>query len=567
MLEHLPRLMEAGAASFKIEGRLKRPEYVYIVTKAYRYALDQAIKDKPVENLDSLQDSLARVFSRGFTKGHAFGEQDNALMSIDNVGHQGVLVAKINKLEQRQGFFLAYAKMQSALFPGDGLQIRGRIVQDMIYSGPQIAKNEIAVLRLRKEAFPGDFVYRTLDEKQLSGARQEILLPKIPADAALTLEPGAPARLEVSAKGCSVSVLGDMVSNAQNSPMDQSSAKKQVAKTGETPFELKNFQFISSYPSFIASSSLNQLRRTALEMLEEALIKDHTLPVVSAAPATPSSSPFQACSSDAGKPRLYALATPEQDRDRLYQAGADQVVFYLNQYRKEQIDRQFGLLKAGDILLLPRQLFDDDLQKIIRLARQHHIRIMADNLGQLYQQKSCIMAGDGIPAWNHFSLQSLQRMGVQSVLLSRELTLEEISSLPHNILELILPVFGRGQLMQLNHCPERVRLGLSKMRIDCRLCQQGKGIQKQVLTDRFDCHYPLVPTHFDRGCLITLFHHKPLHLDRLAPRMSWLIDLRLETTNDAMSITSYYAQLLSGLTPSIALPYPPEPGRALLGVE
>lgn len=71
MIEHLPKLKKAGAASLKIEGRMKKPEYIAAVTHAYRRALDGAGATEICE----LKKEMHSVFNRGeFTTGYYFGD-------------------------------------------------------------------------------------------------------------------------------------------------------------------------------------------------------------------------------------------------------------------------------------------------------------------------------------------------------------------------------------------------------------------------------------------------------------------------------------------------------------
>ena len=82
-LAHLRRLEEMGVTSLKLEGRMKRPEYVAVVTRIYRAALD----GKPIRRSDL--DELERVFSRqGFTDGYLRGETGPEMLGIRGAGRE-----------------------------------------------------------------------------------------------------------------------------------------------------------------------------------------------------------------------------------------------------------------------------------------------------------------------------------------------------------------------------------------------------------------------------------------------------------------------------------------------
>ena len=349
---------------------------------------------------------------------------------------------------------------------------------------------------------------------------------------------------------------------AQNKPLDAESARRLISKSGGTPFQLDKFELISKTPVFLPVASLNALRREALTKLQEAIIQSHPLPAAAAITKNLNdiSAPINM------PPQLYAILPHDADKSAFRRAGVHQLILYPDNYRDGHLQDQLKTLGREEILLLPRQITDRDLAQIAGFVQKTGCRVMADNIGQLKLEKSGVfISGEGIPVWNESAMKLLSSFGVQAALLSRELSELEIKLLPSNLIELILPVYGRAQLMQLNHCPERLIRGLSRNKAGCNLCERGQGIKGEFLEDRFDCHYPLMPTHFNGNCLVALHHHKPLHLATLAPKMSWLMDLRMEQEADALNIARYYANLLQGnhLKNNVT----PEPGRFLLGVE
>ncbi len=562
-LEHFPALLKAGARCFKIEGRLKRPEYVQIVTSIYRRALDAALSGKTLPDEKDSQAALTQIFSRGFTKGPALGAEDAELISADGVAHQGIRIGRILSVQARGDVFLAAAELTLALNNGDGLAIRGRAVQEIIYSGPAVPAGQQAVLRLREKADPGAEVFRLQDETQLCMAREKTArLPLIPFDADLKAYPDEPASLILKSRNQTVEVSGAIPHRAVSQPLDEASARRFIFKSGGTPFTPGDFRLFSDDNAFMTAASLNAMRREGLEKLQEALIGAHK--VSASRPSGQNRLPHAI--RPPKSPRLYAVLAPGQDRQGILKSGADQIILAPDDYREGRLTAQLSGVMPGDILMLPRQISDAALSRALPLMKETGCRLMADNVGQLrLSQGSPFLTGEGIPVWNGTALKLLQELGAEAAVLSRELAREEIAELLADIVELILPVYGRAALMQLNHCPERVRQGLSRMRAGCALCDKGKGVRGQALKDRYACAYPLMPTHFDEGCLIGLYHHQALHLSRLAPPMSWLMDLRQETPDDAQKMTGHYAALLRGEAVSLSLMT--QPGRFLSGVE
>lgn len=82
LVEHLPKLIDAGVNSFKVEGRTKSLYYVSAVAKAYRNAIDECVKN-PDADLHKYFVELKKVGNRGYTTGFALGNNDSSSYSYD----------------------------------------------------------------------------------------------------------------------------------------------------------------------------------------------------------------------------------------------------------------------------------------------------------------------------------------------------------------------------------------------------------------------------------------------------------------------------------------------------
>lgn len=562
-LEYLPLMHQAGVRSFKIEGRLKRPEYVSVVTGIYRRALDKVEQGLPLDDLREDQAALEQIFSRGFTPGYAFSAQDSALISVSSVNHRGLLMGKLLSFQQRDGFVLAKVRLSLPLSNGDGLSLRGKTEQDFIYSGPFVPAGREATLRLRQAPGINDVLYKLQDERQLQAAREAAsLLPGIGFNARLSLAPGEPSTLKVESGGVSFTVTGDTPQAAINQPLTADAVERQLIKTGGTAFTLNRLELSCDAPVFLPAASINALRRQALSGLEAALVTAHRLP--EAAPGKQTTRLHKRKWLE--NTRLYAILPPSLPTAPFTALGVDRVIRCPDNYREGKLKEQLSVFAPDDIILLPRQISDADFLEAARVISDSGRQIMADNLGQLGAGYGEIrFAGEGIPVWNNLSLSVLASLGVRSAVVSRELSREEVAQLSGDIIELILPVYGHTQLMQLNHCPERLARGLSRNKAGCTFCERGQGVRNKSLIDRMDAAYPLAPTHFPDRCLIALHAPKPLHLSDSATRMSWLIDLRFQDEAGALRVARHYADLRSGR--QIEDIGRTEPGRYLLGVE
>lgn len=124
-IRHIAEMLEAGVSAFKIEGRMKSPDYVYNVVRCYREALDATLAGRPLGDveLDGLEACLARSFSRGFTSGYLEGGHaatGSDLMSVERAINQGLRAGHV--VEPRyEGALVAFDCEVAA---GDMLEIR-----------------------------------------------------------------------------------------------------------------------------------------------------------------------------------------------------------------------------------------------------------------------------------------------------------------------------------------------------------------------------------------------------------------------------------------------------------
>ena len=165
-LNGLMELQEAGVSSLKIEGRLKRPEYVAVVTKVYREALDILESYGEYEPDEDAIRELQQIFNRGgFTKGYGPGAVDKDIMYSLRPNNIGVEAARVQK-----GRVLLNTDVEN----GDVLALRGRDGADIMLKSVSGAAGQTVSVPLPKEAGEGAIVYRLSSEAQLRAARESV---------------------------------------------------------------------------------------------------------------------------------------------------------------------------------------------------------------------------------------------------------------------------------------------------------------------------------------------------------------------------------------------------------
>lgn len=528
MRDDLPELNKAGVASIKLEGRLKRPEYVATIANSYRNAID-AMDNGHFRKADEAEmTGLRQIFSRGgFMRGYAMGAEDAGVIDPARVSHGGV---KIGRVEFAAGN-MARVRLERSLDDGDGLQIRtAQGDAELIYAGHDTEAGQIAVVRLRPDirTKAGDEVYRLTSEKQLQWARS-LAIPAIPADMALIAYPGKPLALTMTDGESSVTVTGDTVAPAQSRAMSEEDARRSLGKLSDTPFSLRTLT-VQTAGAFVPVSALNQLRREACQQLAEARIAAFTRKAGREETADDLIYPDMP---DA--PSMAIVRTREQ-ADAM-QGAADLLVWYPEDFRADALESGLRDMPDGVWLQLPTVCEEKTLDLLCDFVQRNAGKlggIVLGSVGQLGCTWNVPMgAGSGIPVMNRRAAQFLLEQGCRFVTASSELSGAELRTLMQNHPPVVVPAYGREQLMLLHHCPARTYLGLTKGHAACRMCDQHSpdALAGQTLTDRRGTVYPLLRQRLPEGCLVRLMNALPTNNIRRVRQAGYAPMMVLTTEN------------------------------------
>lgn len=273
-LDQIKTLYDLNVDSLKIEGRLKQKEYVYIVTNAYRHALDSFKLNKNNNSLQDDKNNLIKIFSRKFTKGYIFDENPFNVLNQTSSSHQGELIGKVIKTSKKSVFI----RLNKQIHRLDGIRFNdkrqygfqiGRMfvnsnIKDIAY------KNEIIEIKNIENAqtFLNVDVIRTSDYMLLNDAEQSLKLDiKIPVSAKLYCYKNKPLDIEIKYKDISFHVRGGLCEQSINKGTSFERIKEQLMKSKDLPFYIKNIDIKGDEDIFIQISSLNELRNSALEKL------------------------------------------------------------------------------------------------------------------------------------------------------------------------------------------------------------------------------------------------------------------------------------------------------------
>lgn len=277
VIRDIPQLIEAGVSSLKIEGRMKRPEYVYLVTKTFREAIDAFYDGKPYHVSGQREEELLLMFNRGFSRGHLFHDDVTARMSQYRPNHRGIRIGTV--VSARKG--AVTVRLSRSLRQHDGLRILhspqdiGLTAMRILKDGRPVTsagKGDVVQLTCPKDAIPmkGEAVQKTSDTELISRTDEEIRLSerKIPVRMTYEAVPGKPFALHVTdADGNVVSAFSSQPAEAAlTAPMTAGKIAASLGKTGEYPFEAVSVNGETG-DVFLPVSVINETRRHALDDL------------------------------------------------------------------------------------------------------------------------------------------------------------------------------------------------------------------------------------------------------------------------------------------------------------
>lgn len=276
--DQLPNLIEAGITSFKIEGRLKDMVYVKNNTSYLRKKLDtflenndkyqKASSGRTFYNFDPEMD---RSFNRGYTD-YFVNKRKEKIGSWESPKSQGQLIGKLIETKANGYVIENYEKLNN----GDGLYF---INDEGVADGMQIniIVNDIVVPNTFRPIKPGTIIYRNSDaEFNRLVERNDSAIRKIGVKLQFTETKDGFELLAIDEDGHqSTSSFVAEKELAKNEESTIPNIKKNLSKTGNTPFIVDDIQVEFSQNWFLPISKINEIRRIVLEQLMDTRIKDY----------------------------------------------------------------------------------------------------------------------------------------------------------------------------------------------------------------------------------------------------------------------------------------------------
>lgn len=277
VIDSLPQLLEAGVASLKIEGRMKRPEYVYLVTKTFREAIDAWYEGKPYQISREREKQLELMFNRGFSKGHLFNQDVTSRMSQYRPNHRGVTIGSVVSCAKGK----VTVRLSDTLHQHDGMRILSH-PKDVGLQAVRIEKNgklvnqgnsgDTVVLTIPADARvrKGDPLQKTTDVVLIDSIDQMIADTKRCASVSVicTGKVNEPLTITIQDdRGNTVTAVSDQLcQKPQKAPLSKERIEAALCKTADLPIRVDTCT-IACEDLFLPVSILNETRRKAMEHL------------------------------------------------------------------------------------------------------------------------------------------------------------------------------------------------------------------------------------------------------------------------------------------------------------
>lgn len=274
-LELIPDLIEAGIYSFKIEGRMKKPEYVAAVTSIYRKYVDLYLEKGRAGFHVTKEDKeiLMDLYNRGgFHSGYYKTWNGKEMLSLKRPNHAGVPAVQVLKQQGKE----VKLKALVDLHKGDILELPDQenyTLGKVVEAGTTTSVS----VKCKKPLSKGMIWNRTRNEELLCMLREQIVERKVQEkiNGKLILSSGNRAKLELNYGGIHVCLDGEEVQEALNQPMESGRIEKQMRKTGNTGFVFDHLDIELEGNIFVPMQALNELRRQGIEKLETAILTQY----------------------------------------------------------------------------------------------------------------------------------------------------------------------------------------------------------------------------------------------------------------------------------------------------
>lgn len=484
-LQDIPELAECGVNSFKIEGRMKKPEYAALTAMLYRHYTDIyqeygrekfCVDEKDVERLMDL-------YNRGgFSGGYLHRNNGADMIFTGRPNHMGVPVGTVGKKGD--------IRVSVDLKDGDVLEIRGKDEKEVLQwtIRQPVPKGGICWPEIHRKSrlMPGMTAFRMRNPSLIEELEEEHVRPEMKEKiyGRLRVVKDSPVILTLKWKDIFIRLEGERAEAAKNQPMSEEKLMKPIGKTGNTPFIFEKIEVETDGLCYVPNQQLNALRRDALDALEKAWLKKYmrcdgkrtefpSEQEISSQKSKWETDRQSICQNGSQIPLSVMLTGPEtlkQGRILADYEEVHRVYAELHEAAHEDFETVKMLRRAGKEIYfsLPgifrekdRELLQEYLIAAGAFAEGWLVRQMETFfLVQSIFPESKIIFDSSVYGMNRFSKRFLLNLGEVDLTTPAELNYAELKNLGCSNMELV--IYGHQQLMISAQCVKKTREGCTK---------------------------------------------------------------------------------------------------------
>ena len=532
-IDVIPDLIEAGVSSLKIEGRMKRPEYVATVVRTYREAIDTYYAGKGYAVTQEERDDLAQIFNRDFTTAYLEGRPGKAMMSDRRPNNRGLLIGRVTAYDWDAR--IVTVKLSGRLGLGDQVdfwvKVGGRVTATIsaLTDAKGRAVEEGQAGDTVSFAIPSavrdhDRVFKVYDARLMERAKETYTsgapVRRIPVEIAVRAAVGEPLTVTLcDAEGHRGEGRTDFIGeSARKRPLSEEIIRKQVSRLGTSVYEMQSLTCEIAGEVMVPMSEINEARRKAVEALDALRLKE-----IEAREHRPEPKFTDRIARPIPKKADFLVAVDTLGKaEAALAAGADGILFGGESYEHrviapEEYERAWQMAREAGARIdfnTPRIVHDGQQKHVERLlaafaafppdaVHVHNIAMLA-----LVRRLTdfAIHADYSLISYNKQTLAFLKDYGASGATLSPELTAKEIRQLAkESPLPLTCIVHGRLELMVSNYCVTGSFLGGCGEGPCTQPCTRGHF----ALKDRKDALFPLA---MDQFCHMHVLNSKVLSM-------------------------------------------------------
>ncbi len=576
----IPELIEAGVCSFKIEGRLKTPEYVANITRHYRQAIDSALAGKPIQFTPRQVEEMELSFSRGFSPGWLKGNDHKMLVPAVSSSKRGVLLGTVREVRQRR----VVVELAGSVKRGDGVSFDCERPEDDLQGGRvyQVYQNgrdltepvSQGIVELAfaygglnfDEIWPGQQIWKTDDPELTARLRKTFAgsdpLRKLNLDIVVTAGVDGPLRLEVVVvdKGIRFFLAtSEPLAKARQHSLTVEVLKEQLGRLGGTPYDLRKLTASIIGTPMVPFSVLGKLRHEMVQRLDAILAApaERRIEQESVLPRLRSTGVETTITRESSSPQIHVLCRSLPQLQEVLELGI-RCLYADFQDIREYRPATASAKEHGASLFLatPRIQKPDEVGIFHALGKHDANGILVRNLAGLafYTERQVpIVADFSLNCTSELTARFLQERGALRITPSYDLNREQLLDLVGGvatagmnpaILEVV--VHQHMPMFHMEHCVFCSVLSPGTNRTNCgRPCDT----HDVKLRDRLQIMHPLKA---DVGCRNTLFNAVPQSGAEIVPSLlahgvqHYRLELLDECGSELRQILDLYQQLLAG---------------------